>query len=100
MRQVKHFNRLTPAQAERLAFLAEECGECIQAIGKILRHGYESHAPTVFCSPSNRKTLEIEIGDVSAAITLLVNASDVDIRALHKRELKKRVSVLERMHHQ
>lgn len=39
------FNRLTPAEAERLALLAEECGEAIQAIGKILRHGYESNHP-------------------------------------------------------
>ena len=35
-----HFNKLTPAQAERLAILIEECGEVIQAATKILRHGY------------------------------------------------------------
>ena len=34
-----HFNNLTPGEAERLAILAEECGEVIQIIGKILRHG-------------------------------------------------------------
>jgi hypothetical protein len=29
-----HFNGLTPAQAERLAMLAEEAAEVIQVIGK------------------------------------------------------------------
>src|SRR5579872_899269 len=37
--------RLTPAQIERLALLAEECGEVMQAVSKILRHGYESRNP-------------------------------------------------------
>jgi hypothetical protein len=37
------FNQLTDAEAERLALLAEECGEVVQVIGKILRHGYESY---------------------------------------------------------
>ncbi len=36
-RVMTHFNELTPAEAERLAYLAEECGEAIQIIGKILR---------------------------------------------------------------
>ncbi len=40
-----HFNRLTPAEAERLAMLAEEAAEVIQIVGKILRHGYASYHP-------------------------------------------------------
>ena len=32
----KH-NNLTPAEEERLALLSEECGEVIQAIGKVLK---------------------------------------------------------------
>ena len=40
-----HFNGLTPAEAERLAMLAEEAAEVIQAVGKILRHGYASYHP-------------------------------------------------------
>lgn len=35
-----HFNRLTPGQLERLAVLVEECGEAIQAVGKIMRRGW------------------------------------------------------------
>ena len=37
---MEHFNGLTPAEAKRLALLAEECGEVLQAIGKVLRHGF------------------------------------------------------------
>lgn len=40
--QAQHFNQLKPSEAERLACLIEECGEVIQAAGKILRHGYKS----------------------------------------------------------
>lgn len=60
-----HFNKLTPAQAERLAMLAEECGEVIQVIGKILRHGYDSHQPS---NPgqSNKRLLNKEMIDVFA----------------------------------
>jgi hypothetical protein len=62
-----HFNGLSPAEAERLALLLEELGEAQQVIGKILRHGYESHHPE---NPddSNRALLEGELGDVMAAI--------------------------------
>lgn len=58
----KHFNDLTPAEAERLAMLAEECGEVIQAVGKILRHGYESTHPDG--GPTNREALRREIVDL------------------------------------
>ncbi|OAN76675.1 hypothetical protein A8B82_14850 [Sulfitobacter sp. EhC04] len=60
-----HFNNLTPAEAERLAMLAEECAEVIQIVGKILRHGYDSHHPD---NPAtdNRDLLAKEITDVAA----------------------------------
>lgn len=38
----KFSNKLNDAQSERLALLLEELGEAQQAIGKILRHGYQS----------------------------------------------------------
>lgn len=62
-----HFNQLTPAQAERLAMLAEECGEVIQIVGKILRHGYDSHHP-VNPRVSNRDLLAKELRDVNAVL--------------------------------
>ena len=60
-----HFNGLTPAQAERLAMLAEECGEVIQIIGKILRHGYANYHPD---RPhiTNKQLLQRELTDLFA----------------------------------
>jgi hypothetical protein len=55
-------NGLTPAQLERLAFLSEELGEAQQAIGKIVRHGYDSYNPLVLTNSNNREDLEKEIG--------------------------------------
>lgn len=49
----QQFNALTPAEAERLFYLLEKLGEAQQAIGKILRHGYESYDPTVAAPPLN-----------------------------------------------
>jgi hypothetical protein len=66
----EHFNKLTPAQAERLALLAEECGEVIQVVGKILRHGFDSTHPEG--GRTNRQWLEKELGDVEFAKSLLV----------------------------
>lgn len=62
-----HFNGLTPAEAERLAMLAEECGEVIQIVGKILRHGYESFHP-VNPRVTNRQLLVRELRDVNAVL--------------------------------
>ncbi len=62
-----HFNGLTPAQAERLAMLAEECGEVIQIVGKILRHGYDSHHPDN-PTTTNRHLLIKELSDVNAVL--------------------------------
>lgn len=65
-----HFNQLTPAQAERLAMLAEECAEVIQVVGEILRHGYDSHHPSD-PSTTNRQLLEREMTDLRAVASAL-----------------------------
>ena len=65
-----HFNKLTPAEAERLAMLAEECGEIIQIVGKILRHGYESHHPDD-PSSTNRDLLTDELSDFYAVVQMM-----------------------------
>jgi NTP pyrophosphatase (non-canonical NTP hydrolase) len=95
-----HFNQLTPAQAELLALLLEELGEAQQAIGKILRHGYESVNPFVDDGPTNRESLEWELGDVSAAIRLLAKAGDVDDNAIVRAEVSKLQRVGAFLHHQ
>lgn len=63
-------NGLSPAQAERLAMLAEECGEVIQIIGKILRHGYASYHPDRRHT-SNRELLAYELADVFAVANMI-----------------------------
>lgn len=76
---MSHFNQLTPAELERLAKLSEELGEATQAIGKILRHGYESYNPTIQFPKSNRQDLERELGDILFAIDLLCEKNDVNL---------------------
>lgn len=73
-----HFNELTEAEAERLAFLAEECGEVIKAAMKILRHGYASHDPTNPEHLGNRHDLRVEMAHIQAAMRMLYAAGDVD----------------------
>lgn len=72
-----HFNNLTPAEAERLAMLAEEAGEIVQSVGKILRHGYESHHPSDHPSFTNRLDLKSETIDVLAVLELMNDAGDL-----------------------
>lgn len=74
---MKHpFNQLTPAEAERLAMLAEECGEVIQIVGKILRHGYNSCHPNDLTT-TNRRLLEKEVMDVFAVHLAMIRVGDI-----------------------
>lgn len=75
----EHFNGLTPAEAERLAMLAEECAEIIQIVGKILRHGYESWHPDDPRKNTNRDLLEDEVGDLHGVLEMMRRAKDVDV---------------------
>lgn len=78
-----HFNGLTEAEAERLAMLAEEAAEIVQAAMKILRHGYDSYHPND-PSMSNRKLLAREVGNFSRIANLCFDEGDweqVDERA-------------------
>lgn len=68
-RPTVHFNQLRPGELERLALVMEECGEVIQAIGKVMRHGYNSCHPTTY--RENREILERELGDLAFAMDLL-----------------------------
>lgn len=77
-----HFNKLTPAQLERLAILSEELGEAIQVIGKIIRHGYKSFNPYKPEIGDNRKQLTVELADVQQAINMLTSSKDIDRKLL------------------
>lgn len=94
-----HFNDLTPAQAERLALLAEEIGETQQVIGKILRHGYESVNP-FNPTDTNRQLLVREIGDILVAIDFLVDYGDITQADLEDRRRVKHHRVWDWLHHQ
>jgi NTP pyrophosphatase (non-canonical NTP hydrolase) len=96
---MEHFNGLTPAEDERLAWLSEECGELIQAIGKIQRHGYESHNPNDPNHQGNRADLQMECGDVFAAIALLYRNNDIDYDGMMRRRSDKLDTVNLYLHH-
>lgn len=73
----EHFNGLTPAEAERLAMLAEEAAEVNQIAMKILRHGYESFHPDDPQRVTNRRLLEKELLDTFAVHLAMIRAGDV-----------------------
>lgn len=90
---------LTPAETERLALLAEEMGECIQLIGKVLRHGYESRDPTNPNKGSNREQLEKEVGQVLFAIDLICK-QDLCETAIEDNRAQKAQTVWKWLHYQ
>lgn len=89
---------LSPSELERLAILSEELGEAQQAIGKILRHGYESYHPTDR-EITNRKDLEHEIGDIQAAITIMLRESDISSAEINYFKEYKLKKVNKYLHH-
>jgi hypothetical protein len=94
----KRIKSVTAAEAERLALLAEEMGESVQIIGKILRHGYESSSDDG--APSHREFLEKKLGDVKHAIDRLCKSHDLD-RDYIERQSERRGSLLAPfLHHQ
>ncbi len=100
-----NFNRLSPAELERLAILGEELGESQQAIGKILRHGYESTNPDAITHENeyperNRWALEKELGDVMYAIRSMCEARDLNASAIEQRATKKAEKIKKYLHHQ
>lgn len=94
------FNKLDPAQVERLYYLSEELAESIQAIQKVLRHGYESYNPTVENGPTNREHLEEELGQVILAMALLIAGKDLDDMEMEEAAVEKSKNLHQWMHHQ
>lgn len=93
-----HFNKLTPAEHERLTILFEEMAEAIHAVGKILRHGYEDSNPNT--GVVNRGNLERELGDVRCAMIMLCEAGDVSKEKIHDLARLKRERIGKYLHHQ
>jgi hypothetical protein len=94
-----HFNELTPAELERLALAAEEMGEAIQIIGKIMRHGYQCYNPDDAHQVPNRLLLEKEIGHVTFAIMLMENAGDLNRVSVGNHLLRKKLTITKWLHH-
>ena len=92
------FNQLSDAEAERLAILAEECAEVIQAVGKIKRYGYQNWWPkdTGF---TNRQRLEYELGHVDAAVSRLVYAAQISRDEIDRHRSAKLESIKPFLHH-
>jgi uncharacterized membrane protein YccC len=99
MNNTNHFNQLSEAEAERLAILAEECGEVIQAVGKVLRHGYESNNKGQL-PETNRQALEREIGDLLHNLARMEVAGDLSHDRIEARALSKAAHVGPYLHHQ
>jgi NTP pyrophosphatase (non-canonical NTP hydrolase) len=92
-------NQLSRIELELLALLSEELGEVQQIIGKILRHGLESRNPLIDGAETNRQLLEREIGDVGAAVELLMAQQVVDEYRVDGSVLNKLAKVHRWLHH-
>ena len=69
------------AEDELMVITAEECGELIQVVSKILRFG---------ASRKNTDMLVEELGDVQCMIDLIVERGYVSKEAIEKRVIEKR----------
>lgn len=99
LHQIKHFNNLTPKQTELLGGTSEECGEVVQVIGKILRHGLDSSKPTDPLSVTNRQNLTAELADIAAMTDLLIENGVIDASEWKALKDKKRFRFEQYAHH-
>lgn len=72
------------AQNYLLGLLAEECGEVCQFVGKALRFGLETSGEYHGETKTSRELIELELGDVLAAIRFAAEHGLIDSRALHR----------------
>lgn len=90
--------KLTAEQVERLAMLAEEAGEVVQAVGKVLRHGYSSTHPDG--GPTNRAALCREVGDLFGIVSEMCAQGDLESLAIEIAGSAKWAKALRYTHHQ
>ena len=72
---------------EIMSIMQEECAECIQAVSKIFRFGFDSKHPEK--TYDNREHLEEEVGDLLAMIDLLLENETVSCANVNKARRKK-----------
>lgn len=92
-------NGLTPFELELLALLSEELGEVQQIIGKIIRHGLHSSNPLIEGAEANQQLLERELGDVGAAVELLMNQGVIDPSRIEVQIDSKLARISKWLHH-
>lgn len=80
---------MPPAQVERLALLANQCGECASVLGRILIHGPDAL----------RGDLAHAMAGINTAMALVTHAGDVDRVEIAKAE-QITFAALEYLHHQ
>lgn len=98
---VDHFNRLTPKEAELIAYIIEECSEVTKAGTKILRHGKWSYDPTL---PEEQRTANVidfqnEVLDVLHAIKLIQDFSSMFDRSFNVSFVSDKEKPLKYFHH-
>lgn len=67
----------------RIGLLIEELGEAAQIAGKVLRFGWANFHPDDPMATPNRVRLEEELGDVIAAVQILAQYEDLDLRRVY-----------------
>jgi NTP pyrophosphatase (non-canonical NTP hydrolase) len=95
----KHFNRLSPAEDELLTLLNEECAEVIQIVCKAQRHGLNSYHPDEPDGVSNAEMVAEEVGQVLAAVDLLVAAGVLRRELIDEERATKLRRVGDYLHH-
>ena len=90
-------NGLDDAHLERLVLLSEEMGEVQQAIGKIIRFGYDNKH--MMNDAYNREVLEKECGDVLLAIRLLTEHDDIRSQRVENHRKIKLLSFFTHLHY-
>lgn len=96
---MERFNKLTEAELERLALLNEDCAEVMHIVSKIIRHGYESTDPTKKDSPTNRKLLEKEMGDLEWSLNFMKRVDDVFALQIIEHRARREFEVGKYLHH-
>lgn len=94
------YSQLTDAEIERLAKLAEECGEIVQMVGKTLVHGWRSFHPRFPEEGTNREKLQKEIGGLACVIDLMIEAGDVSEHEIVTANEEKKTTIGKYLHHQ
>jgi hypothetical protein len=72
---------------KNLIILMEECAEVIHVCSKIIRFGIDDTNPVL--GITNRKHLEVELGDVQAIIGILIEQKTVNANQLAINQFKK-----------